>query len=116
MQMPFEPSTFDAAYAIEATCYAPNLRGVYHDIFNALKPGGVFGSYVAVMTEAYDDGSAEDRKVRRDIEKNGGISQLATISEALEAMKAVGFKSRRLRTSLRGRMRFVGTICFPVPG
>jgi hypothetical protein len=32
MEMPFEANTFDAVYAIEATCHAPVFEGVY--VFN----------------------------------------------------------------------------------
>jgi ubiquinone/menaquinone biosynthesis C-methylase UbiE len=28
LNMPFQPNTFDAAYAIEATCHAPKVRDV----------------------------------------------------------------------------------------
>ncbi len=33
LNMPFEPNTFDGAYAIEATCHAPKLEDVYGQIF-----------------------------------------------------------------------------------
>lgn len=33
MKMPFEEATFDAVYAIEATCHAPSAVGVYKEIF-----------------------------------------------------------------------------------
>jgi len=32
MEMPFEDAVYDAAYAIEATCHAPDRVGVYSDI------------------------------------------------------------------------------------
>lgn len=37
----FGENSFDAVYAIEATCHAPTWEGVYGEIFKVLKPGGV---------------------------------------------------------------------------
>ena len=36
----FGENSFDAVYAIEATCHAPTWEGVYGEIFKVLKPGG----------------------------------------------------------------------------
>ncbi|CAN6222684.1 unnamed protein product [Urochloa humidicola] len=38
MKMPFDDSTFDAVYAIEATCHAPDAVGCYKEIYRVLKP------------------------------------------------------------------------------
>ena len=43
-------NSFDAVYAIEATVHAPELEGVYREIFRVLKPGGTF----ACLRMAYD--------------------------------------------------------------
>jgi sterol 24-C-methyltransferase len=37
----FGENSFDAVYAIEATCHAPTFEGVYSEVFKVLKPGGV---------------------------------------------------------------------------
>ena len=37
----FGENSFDAVYAIEATCHAPTWEGVYGEIMKVLKPGGV---------------------------------------------------------------------------
>lgn len=92
MQMSFEPNTFDAAYAIEATVHAPSLEGVYRQIYNSLKPGGVFGVYEWVMTDAYDNNNPEHREIRLGIEQGDGISNMVKESEALAAFKAAGFE------------------------
>ena len=92
MQMSFPPDTFDAVYAIEATVHAPSLEGVYSQIFKVLKPGGVFGVYEWLMTEAYDNENPEHRRIRLDIEQGDGISNMVQISEGLKAIKAAGFE------------------------
>lgn len=37
----FGENSFDAVYAIEATCHSPTWEGVYGEILKVLKPGGV---------------------------------------------------------------------------
>lgn len=90
--MSFPANTFDAVYAIEATVHAPSLEGVYSQIFRVLKPGGVFGVYEWLMTDAYDNDNAEHRRIRLDIEQGDGISNMVKIEEGLRAIKAAGFE------------------------
>jgi len=40
---------FDAAYAVEATCHAPDKLACYREIFNTLKPGAAFVAYEWVV-------------------------------------------------------------------
>jgi sterol 24-C-methyltransferase len=89
--MSFPSNTFDAVYAIEATVHAPALVGVYSQIFRVLKPGGVFGVYEWLMTDAYVDSNPHHRKIRLGIEQGNGISNMVKISEGLQAIKDAGF-------------------------
>ncbi|KAK5129445.1 Delta(24)-sterol C-methyltransferase [Meristemomyces frigidus] len=91
MQMDFPDNSFDAVYAIEATVHAPSLEGIYSEIFRVLKPGGVFGVYEWLMTDAYDNDNPAHREIRLGIEQGDGISNMEKIPVALAAMKAAGF-------------------------
>jgi len=90
--MSFPDNSFDAVYAIEATVHAPSLEGIYGQIFRVLKPGGVFGVYEWLMTDAYDNDNLRHREIRLGIEVGDGISNMCKIQEALDAMRAVGFE------------------------
>ncbi|EEH39113.1 sterol 24-C-methyltransferase [Paracoccidioides lutzii Pb01] len=92
MQMSFEPETFDAVYAIEATVHAPSLEGIYSEIYRVLKPGGTFGVYEWVMTDKYDNDNAEHREIRLGIEQGNGISNMVKADVALAAIKTAGFE------------------------
>jgi sterol 24-C-methyltransferase len=92
MQMSFPDNSFDAVYAIEATVHAPNLEGVYSEIFRVLKPGGVFGVYEWLMTDQYDNDNIRHREIRLGIELGDGISNMCKIEEGLDAIKAAGFE------------------------
>mmetsp|Transcript_18951 Transcript_18951/g.26748 ORF Transcript_18951/g.26748 Transcript_18951/m.26748 type:complete len:366 (+) Transcript_18951:303-1400(+) len=54
MKQPFENSSFDAAYAIEATCHAPDRVGCYSEIYRVLKPGAIFACYEWCLTDRYN--------------------------------------------------------------
>jgi sterol 24-C-methyltransferase len=84
--------SFDGAYQIEATCHAPDIRGVYAEIFRVLKPGGCFASYEWCTTDAYDESNAEHRACKHDILLGNGLPDLRSTRECLAALKDVGFE------------------------
>ncbi|KAJ1927709.1 Delta(24)-sterol C-methyltransferase [Tieghemiomyces parasiticus] len=92
MKMPFPDNSFDAVYAIEATCHAPALEGVYGEIFRVLKPGGTFAVYEWVTTAAYDEQDPAQRQIILDVEKGDGIPKLFPWSTCLQALRTVGFE------------------------
>ncbi|KAI8874326.1 S-adenosyl-L-methionine-dependent methyltransferase [Ramicandelaber brevisporus] len=92
MEMPFADESFDGAYAIEATCHAPKLAGVYGEIFRVLKPGGVFAVYEWCTTDKYDPENPVHRRVIHEVELGDGIPKLFPTTECLAALKEVGFE------------------------
>ncbi|CZT12441.1 probable DELTA(24)-STEROL C-METHYLTRANSFERASE (ERG6) [Rhynchosporium agropyri] len=91
MHLPFPDNSFDAVYAIEATCHAPSLAECYAEIFRVLKPGGIFGNYEWLMTPDYDPLNTQHRTIRLDIEQGNGIANLVPTSSALSALHTSGF-------------------------
>ena len=91
MEMPFEDNSFDAVYAIEATCHAPVFEGVYGEIYRVLKPGGRFGCYEWCMTDDYDENNPEHREIAHRIEIGNGIPKMRRTDVCLQALKNVGF-------------------------
>ena len=47
----FKDQEFDAAYAIEATCHAPDRVKCYKEVYRCLKPGAQFALYEWCMTD-----------------------------------------------------------------
>ncbi|KAL1631264.1 Delta(24)-sterol C-methyltransferase [Diplodia seriata] len=92
MHMDFPDNSFDAIYAIEATVHAPSLAGVYSQIHRVLKPGGKFGVYEWVMTDAFDATNPSHVAVRLGIERGSGIAHMQTRAHAAAAMTAAGFE------------------------
>lgn len=91
MQLPFEPQTFDAAYAIEATCHAPDRVGVYSQIFKSLKPGSIFACYEWCMTDKFDPNNPEHAQVKKWIEEGDGLPDIASTKHCSQALKDAGF-------------------------
>lgn len=90
-QMPFADNSFDAVYAVEATCHASELSKVYAEIFRVLKPGGTFVSQEWVSTPKYDDASDEHRRIIEEINFGNSLPNMRTWQQAEEAGRKVGF-------------------------
>lgn len=88
----FGENSFDAVYAIEATCHAPNFEGIYGQIKSVLKPGGYFGLYEWCMTDDYDATNPEHKRIAHGIELGNGIPEMRSITAARSALKSVGFE------------------------
>ncbi|PRW05872.1 24-methylenesterol C-methyltransferase 2 [Chlorella sorokiniana] len=92
LEMPFEGETFDAAYAMEATCHAPTLEQVYSEVYRVLKPGAIFMTYEWVTTPAYDPANRRHVAIVDEIIIGNGLPRANTWREAEDAGKSVGFK------------------------
>lgn len=91
MQLPFETDSFDAVYAIEATCHAPDRAKCYAEILRILKPGGTFACYEWCLTDKYD-GSERHKKIKKDIEVGDGLPDLVHTSVCTRALAEAGFE------------------------
>jgi len=84
--------TFDAAYAIEATCHAPTLESVYSEIFRVLKPGGRFATYEWITAVDYDPKNAEHNEILKEVEYGNGLPPVRRPEDVRKAAAAVGFR------------------------
>jgi sterol 24-C-methyltransferase len=92
MNLPVEDETYDAVYAIEATCHAPDKVTVFKEIYRALKPGGCFAALEWCMTDGFDPNSAEHQRIKKGIEEGDSLPDIASIPETLDALRAAGFE------------------------
>ena len=90
--LPFPPSSFDAAYSIEATCHAPSLQAVYSGISRCIKPGGVFGLSEWVMIPPYNPSDANHVRIRNSIERGNAITNLQTVDHCRQALVDSGYR------------------------
>merc|ERR1719499_983111 len=92
MKMPFPDASFDAVYAIESTCHAPDRAKVYGEILRVLKPGAVFACYEWCLTDKYDEKNAHHRKIKEDIMLGDGLPDLNHYSVCTKALEKAGFE------------------------
>eukprot|EP00126_Sphaerothecum_destruens_P003763 Sdes_comp17546_c0_seq1m6790 len=92
MHMAASDASFDAAFAIEATCHAPDLFGIFSEIFRVLKPGGHFVSYEWIMTDKYDKSNPLHREIKHGIEEGDSLPDLATKDVVFKALRDAGFE------------------------
>ncbi|GAB2252717.1 hypothetical protein Droror1_Dr00005564 [Drosera rotundifolia] len=87
MKMPFPDNTFDAVYAIEATCHAPDAVGCYSEVYRVLKPGQYFDAYEWCMTDAYDPNNQEQQQIKAEIELGNGLPDVRSTGECMDAIE-----------------------------
>lgn len=92
LSMPFDDNSFNAAYAIQATCHAPKLEEVYAEIFRVLKPGALYVAYEWVTTDKYRPGNNEHVEIIHEIEVGNALPGLRSYAEVAEAARKVGFE------------------------
>mmetsp|Transcript_12751 Transcript_12751/g.19294 ORF Transcript_12751/g.19294 Transcript_12751/m.19294 type:complete len:358 (-) Transcript_12751:53-1126(-) len=90
-QLKFDDNSFDGAYAIEATCHAPQLEDAYSEIFRVLKPGGYFATYEWIVTSEYDENSPDHQAIAKEIEYGNGLPPLRNEAQVRQAAAKVGF-------------------------
>jgi len=91
-KMSLGDNSFDAVYAIEATCHAPRRQDVYGEIFRVLKPGACFGCYEWCLTDKYDPYNEQHKIIKKNIEIGDGLPDLANTHVIDAALKEVGFE------------------------
>eukprot|EP00986_Skeletonema_menzelii_P000774 scaffold220_cov135-Skeletonema_menzelii.AAC.3 len=90
----FEAGTFDAAYAIEATCHSPDRKVCFSGVNKCLKKGGLFVGYdwVVLPESGYDSKNPDHVRVKEGIEVGNGLPTLATPQEVIRALEESGFE------------------------
>ena len=84
--------SFDAVYAIEATCHAPDKHSIYGEIFRLLKPGARFAAYEWCMTDRFDAEDPLHLKLKADIELGTGLLLIDHRQTVDDALHTVGFE------------------------
>ena len=87
-----EADSFDAGYAIESTCHAPDKARAFAEIFRVLKPGALFWGQEMCLTKAFDPGDGRHRAVKDELMLGIALHDIATFLEVDRALEAAGFE------------------------
>lgn len=85
--------SFDAVYAIDSTCHAPDRVEVFSEAFRLLKPGGCLASHEWCLTDRFDAGDSHHRQLKHDIELGAGLQDLVSVHEVDAALDKAGFEA-----------------------
>ncbi|CAF0954097.1 unnamed protein product [Didymodactylos carnosus] len=91
MKIPFEDSTFDHTYVIEAVCHAPDKAKCFSEVFRILKPGGYFIGYDWCLTDSFDQQNPQHIETKKLIEEGNALPELRTMKELVSDLRSVGF-------------------------
>lgn len=92
MTIPEPDESFDAVYAFEAICHAPDKTALFKELFRLLKPGGLIGVYEWCLTEEYDRANQEHVAIKRSIEEGNGLPDISSIPETRRCFEKAGFQ------------------------
>lgn len=87
-----EASAFDAAYAIESTCHAPDKQGAFAEIHRLLKPGALFWGQEMCLTNAFDPSDPNHVSIKEELMRSIALNHIASFGEVDRALEAVGFE------------------------
>ncbi|CAN1342307.1 SMT1 [Linum perenne] len=93
MKMPFPDNSYDAVYAIEATCHAPDAYGCYSEIYRVLKPGQCFAAYEWCMTDSYNPENKDHQRIKAEVEIGDGLPDIRSTTQCIEALQKAGFEA-----------------------
>lgn len=99
--LPFPEGYFDAAYAIQATCHAKDMKLVYGGVRRVVKKGGLFGSTEWAMTDLLNEDDEEHVRLRNLIEVGNGVGEMRTVSDIRKAVKGAGWVIERDEDNVR---------------
>ena len=87
-----EADSFDAGYAIESTCHAPDKERAFAEIFRVLKPGALFWGQEMCMTESFDPDNARHSAIKDELMRGVALRTIATFREVDDALETAGFQ------------------------
>ena len=87
-----EANSFDAGYAIESTCHAPDKQRAFAEIFRVLKPGARFWGQEMCMTGKFDPDNSRHRAIKDKLMLGIALKDITTFPEVDRALESVGFQ------------------------
>ena len=87
-----DANTFDAGYAIESTCHAPDKQHAFAEIFRVLKPGARLWGQEMCLTDEFDPTNPRHQTLKRELMRGIALKDIASFSTVKRALEAVGFE------------------------
>jgi sterol 24-C-methyltransferase len=92
MSIPVSDNSYEAVYAIEATCHAPDKIKLFSEIFRVMKDGAHFAGYEWCLTPKYDSSNPEHWAIKKGIERGAALPDIWFQQDVTNALSASGFE------------------------
>ena len=92
MKLPVPDKSYDAVYAIEATCHAPDKVKLFTELHRVMKDGAEFAGYEWCLTKKYDKNNPEHRAIKKGIEEGDALPDIWYEADVVDALKQAGFE------------------------
>lgn len=90
--MPLADESFDAAYAVYALKYHPNLDPVFQELRRVLKPRGRLAAYCLCKSSSYRDDDPAHAGILSDFEHSTAMPRLHTVDGIIESARRAGLR------------------------
>jgi sterol 24-C-methyltransferase len=92
MELPVPDGSYDAVYAIEATCHAPDKVKLFRELFRVTKDGAGFAGYEWCLTGKYDRDDPGHRALKKGIEEGNALPDIWYEADVVDALGEAGFE------------------------
>ena len=87
-----DANMFDAGYAIESTCHAPDKQHAFAEIFRVLKPGARLWGQEMCLTDNFEPANARHQTLKNELMRGIALKDIASFREVNNMLEAVGFE------------------------
>jgi len=93
-QLPYADGSFDHVYAIEAFCYARDLKKALAEVARVLRPGGTFTLFDGYLGRRPETFEAEEALAAELVAKGVALESFQLVDDIVDAGREVGLESR----------------------
>jgi SAM-dependent methyltransferase len=90
--LPYADASFDHVYAVEAFCYARDLRQALSEVARVLRPGGTFRLFDGYLARRPETLSAEEALAAELLAKGMALDTFQVVDEVVDTARAVGLE------------------------
>jgi len=92
--LPYGDASFDQAYAIEAFCYASDMRQAFAEIARVLRPGGTFTLFDGYLLRRPESFSADEALAAELVARGVALESFQVVDELLAEARHAGLEDR----------------------
>ncbi len=92
-ELPYAERSFDHVYAIEAFCYARNLKKALAEVARVLRPGGTFTLFDGYLGRRPETLSADEAQAAELVARGVALERFQLVDDVIDEARGVGLES-----------------------